>query len=68
MASLNAKHTSFKETVKKGLQETKERLDSKLNVALQAFDRKLKEALNTTTTTLTLFFKITEIKAFVAHN
>ena len=47
VASLNAKHRSFEETVKKRLQETQEKLDSKLNVALQAFDGKLKEALNT---------------------
>lgn len=47
VASLNAKHRSFEETVKKRLQDTQERLDSKLNVALQAFDGKLKEALDT---------------------
>ena len=47
VASLNAMHRSFKETVKKRLQETQERLDLKLSVALQAFDRKLKEALDT---------------------
>ena len=47
VASLNVKHRSFEETVKKRLQETQEKLDSKLNVALQAFDGKLKEALDT---------------------
>jgi len=47
VASLNAKHRSFEETVTKRLQETQEKLDSKLNVALQAFDGKLKEALDT---------------------
>ena len=47
VSSLNAKDRSFKETVKKRLQETQERLDLKLNVALQAFNRKLKEALDT---------------------
>lgn len=33
-------HRSFEETVKKSLQETQERLDSKLNIALQALDTK----------------------------
>ena len=47
VTSLNAKHRSFEETVKKRLQETQEKLDSKLNVALQAFNGKLKEALDT---------------------
>ena len=46
VTSLNAKHRCFEETVKKRLQ-TQERLDSKLNLALQAFDGKLKEALDT---------------------
>ena len=40
VASLNAKHRSFEETVKNRLQETQEKLHSKLNVALQAFDGK----------------------------
>lgn len=47
VASLNTKHKSFKETVKKRLQETQERLGSKLNIAIHAFDGKLKEALDT---------------------
>ena len=47
VSSLNAKDRSFKETVKKRLQETQEWLDLKLNVALQGFNRKLKEALDT---------------------
>ena len=42
VASLNAKHRSFEETVNKRLQETQERPDSKLNVALQSFDREIK--------------------------
>ena len=47
VTSLNAKHRSFEETVKKRLQETQEKLDSKLNLALQVFNKKLKEALDT---------------------
>ena len=46
VASLNSKHRCFEETVQKRLQETQERLDSKLNVALQTFDGKLKAALD----------------------
>lgn len=40
VASLNAKYKSFKETIKKRLHETQERLVSRLNVALQAPDRR----------------------------
>ena len=47
VASLNAKHRSFEETVKTRLQKTQERLYLKLNAALQVFDGKLKEALDT---------------------
>jgi len=43
VASLNAKHRSFEETVKKRFQQIQERLDSQLNVALQAFNGKLKK-------------------------
>lgn len=47
MAFLNTKHRSFEETVKKRLLETQERLDTKLKVALQVYNRKLKEVLDT---------------------